>query len=41
VRARRRVLDASDIDAGPVATVELSFRVPAGLHGIWFSASKL
>jgi carotenoid cleavage dioxygenase len=33
------VLDASDIAAGPVATVELPFRVPNGLHGNWFSAS--
>jgi carotenoid cleavage dioxygenase len=35
------VLDASDVAAGPVATVELPFRVPAGLHGNWFSASTL
>ncbi len=32
------VLDARDIAAGPVATVELPFRVPAGLHGNWFTA---
>jgi carotenoid cleavage dioxygenase-like enzyme len=32
------VLDASDITAGPVATVELPFRVPAGLHGNWFAS---
>jgi carotenoid cleavage dioxygenase len=31
------VLDASDITAGPVATIELPFRVPAGLHGNWFA----
>ena len=31
------VLDASDLAAGPVATVELPFRVPAGLHGNWFT----
>jgi carotenoid cleavage dioxygenase len=30
------VLDAADIAAGPVARVELPFRVPAGLHGNWF-----
>ena len=30
------VLDASDITAGPIATVELPYRVPAGLHGSWF-----
>jgi carotenoid cleavage dioxygenase len=29
------VLDAHDVAAGPVATVELPFRVPAGLHGSW------
>ncbi len=33
------VLGASDVAAGPVATVELPFRVPAGLHGNWFSSS--
>ena len=32
------VLDASDIAAGPIARVELPFRVPAGLHGNWFPA---
>ena len=32
------VLDASDIAAGPIARVELPFRVPAGLHGSWFAA---
>ena len=31
------VLDAADIGAGPIASVELPFRVPAGLHGNWFS----
>jgi carotenoid cleavage dioxygenase-like enzyme len=34
------VLDAADVAAGPVATVELPFRVPSGLHGNWFSASS-
>ncbi|WAP55612.1 carotenoid oxygenase family protein [Streptomyces sp. S465] len=29
------VLDAHDITAGPVATVELPHRVPAGIHGSW------
>ena len=33
------VLDASDIAAGPIATVELPFRVPSGLHGSWFPAT--
>jgi carotenoid cleavage dioxygenase len=32
------VLDASDVAAGPIARVELPFRVPAGLHGSWFAA---
>ena len=31
------VLDASDLAAGPVATVALPQRVPAGFHGNWFS----
>lgn len=29
------VLDAGDVAAGPVATVELPRRVPAGFHGSW------
>lgn len=29
------VLDASDLSADPVATVELPRRVPAGIHGHW------
>jgi carotenoid cleavage dioxygenase len=33
------VLDASDIAAGPIATVGLPARVPAGLHGNWFPPS--
>ena len=32
------VLDASDVTAGPIARVELPFRVPAGLHGNWFAS---
>jgi carotenoid cleavage dioxygenase len=32
------VWDASDITVGPVATVEMPFRVPSGLHGNWFPA---
>ncbi|GAA1668633.1 carotenoid oxygenase family protein [Fodinicola feengrottensis] len=31
------VLDAGDVAAGPVATVELPRRVPAGFHGSWFA----
>jgi carotenoid cleavage dioxygenase len=33
------VLAADDIAAGPVATVELPVRVPAGLHGSWFPSA--
>ena len=33
------VFDATDISAGPIATVPLPFRVPSGLHGNWFGAS--
>jgi carotenoid cleavage dioxygenase-like enzyme len=29
------VLDASDLAAGPVATVHLPTRIPAGFHGAW------
>jgi carotenoid cleavage dioxygenase len=32
------ILDARQIEAGPVATVELPRRVPAGLHGSWLAA---
>lgn len=35
------VLDASDVAAGPIASVELPFRVPNGLHGNWFTADEL
>jgi len=31
------VLDAEDVAAGPVATVALPQRVPAGFHGNWFA----
>jgi carotenoid cleavage dioxygenase len=29
------VYDATDLTAGPVATVELPYRVPGGIHGSW------
>jgi carotenoid cleavage dioxygenase len=29
------VLDALDLPAGPVATIHLPVRVPAGFHGVW------
>jgi carotenoid cleavage dioxygenase len=31
------VLDASDIASGPVATVHLPRRIPAGFHGAWLA----
>lgn len=31
------ILDAIDIAAGPVATVHLPRRIPAGFHGIWLA----
>ncbi|GAA2291641.1 carotenoid oxygenase family protein [Nonomuraea roseoviolacea subsp. roseoviolacea] len=34
------VLDASDLTAEPVATVELPRRVPAGIHGHWIEDQK-
>jgi carotenoid cleavage dioxygenase len=32
------ILDATDIGAGPVATVHLPRRVPFGFHGSWLPA---
>jgi carotenoid cleavage dioxygenase len=40
LRSEWFVLDASDISAGPVATVELPHRVPNGLHGNWFASVR-
>ena len=37
-RSEVHVLDASDIAAGPVATVKLPRRVPFGFHGSWMPA---
>jgi carotenoid cleavage dioxygenase len=34
-RSDLAILDATDIEAGPVALVHLSHRVPAGFHGNW------
>ena len=35
------VLDAQDLAAGPVATVQLSHRVPSGFHGSWIPGAAL
>ncbi|WHT21819.1 carotenoid oxygenase family protein [Crossiella sp. CA-258035] len=35
------VLDATDLAAGPVATVHLPHRVPAGFHGSWITDAEL
>lgn len=40
-RSELVVLDATDVAAGPVATVELPARVPAGFHGNWVPAGAL
>ncbi|MDE3205444.1 MAG: carotenoid oxygenase family protein [Acidobacteriota bacterium] len=34
------VLDAQDVAAGPVASVELPQRVPVGFHGNWYSNAQ-
>lgn len=34
------VLDASSIDAGPIATAHLDTRVPNGFHGTWVDARR-
>lgn len=33
------VLDATEVERGPIATVRLATRVPFGLHGNWVSAT--
>ncbi|MFO1329566.1 MAG: carotenoid oxygenase family protein [Rubrivivax sp.] len=38
-RSDLAVFDACDVAAGPVALVQLSHRVPAGLHGNWRAAA--
>jgi carotenoid cleavage dioxygenase len=35
--SRFYLLDADDPAAGPLATVTLPIRVPAGLHGTWLA----
>ncbi len=37
VPSELHVLDATDVKAGPVASVHLPRRVPAGFHGSWFA----
>jgi carotenoid cleavage dioxygenase len=34
------ILDASDLEQGPIARVHLSHRVPAGFHGSWVPAPE-
>jgi carotenoid cleavage dioxygenase len=34
------ILDASDLEEGPIARVHLSHRVPAGFHGSWVPAPE-
>jgi len=38
-RSDLAVFNATDVDCGPVATVELASRVPFGLHGNWVPAA--
>ena len=33
------VLDATEVERGPIATVQLASRVPFGLHGNWMPAA--
>jgi carotenoid cleavage dioxygenase len=35
------ILDASDMNAAPVATIALPQRVPAGFHGNWIDDANL
>jgi carotenoid cleavage dioxygenase-like enzyme len=38
-RSDLAVFRATEVDRGPVATVELAARVPFGLHGNWVPAA--
>ncbi|MEO1038584.1 MAG: carotenoid oxygenase family protein [Pseudomonadota bacterium] len=40
-RSEVHILDASDIEAEPVARVKLPVRVPAGFHSTWMSGAEL
>ena len=33
------ILDAAQIEAGPVATVKVPVRIPSGFHGTWVGAT--
>ncbi len=35
------ILDATDIEKGPVAIIELPFRLRNGIHGSWVEGSDL
>jgi carotenoid cleavage dioxygenase len=35
------ILDAKNIEAGPVAIIELPFRLRNGIHGSWVNRSDL
>jgi carotenoid cleavage dioxygenase-like enzyme len=37
-RSELEIFAATDLDAGPLATVEIPHRVPAGFHGNWIAA---
>lgn len=40
-RSEIHVIDASDIEAGPVARVKLPVRVPAGFHSTWVPGTEM
>jgi carotenoid cleavage dioxygenase len=40
-RADLLVLDTQDIEAGPIASVKLPYRVPSQVHGFWVPGSDL
>ncbi len=35
------ILDAANLEAGPVAIIELPFRLRAGIHGSWVAGNEL
>ena len=40
-RADLLLLDTQDIEAGPIATVKMPFRIAGQIHGIWVSGDEL